>query len=324
MAIPTGTYQTYNTKGIREDLSDIIHNISPTETPFMMTVSRGRCSSTYTEWQTDSLAAASSTNKHAEGDDDSTNTATATVRLGNYTQISKKTPRVSGTDREVEAAGRSDEMNYQVAKRGKELKRDIESALCGVQAGAAGTAGTTTGARALAGVGRWLWTNQVKKGTAATTPAVTAGAPTAALTAGTAGTFTEANLKSVIAACWDQGGDPGMVLVGAFNKQKASAFTGIATQYRDNQQVGPGVIIAAADVYVSDFGQHSIRASRFSPANNVYVLDTEYWEIAYLRPINQYDLAKTGDSDRKTILAEYTLKAKNPAASGKVYTTTTS
>jgi hypothetical protein len=212
-------------------------------------------------------------------------------------------------------------MSHQIAKRSRELKRDIEAALTGTQAAEDGSAAT---ARQIAGVGAWLWDNQVKKGTAATTVTVTSGAPTTSPTAGTAGTFTEANLKTAIQYCWTDGGDPNMVLVGAHNKQLASSFSGIATQYRDNPQKGPGVIIGAADVYVSDFGTVNIVPSRFSPANNVYVLDTSTWEVCYLRPIQQKPLAKTGDSERRQLLAEYTLKAQSPNANAKIYTTTTS
>lgn len=321
MAVPTGTFSRHTAVGARESLADLIYEISPTDTPFMTNVKRGKASSVFEEWQTDSLAAAVSTNAKIEGDDAATDTASPTARLGNYCQISTKVPRVSGTLRAVDTAGRRDELSYQIAKRGRELKRDIETALCKVEAASAGGAAT---ARELAGVGSWLWTNNYETGASSTTPTVTSGAPTTDPTAGTALTFTEDMLKSVIKQCWDSGGDPTLVLCGSFNKQKASAFAGIATQYRDNQQTGPATIIAAADVYVSDFGQHQIVASRFSPATNVYVLDLEYWEVRFLRPIQTVELAKTGDSDQRMLVAEYTLAALQPDASGKVYTTTSS
>lgn len=322
MATVTGALSTYAAKGNREDLADIIYNISATERPFMSNIEKVDASNTFHEWQTDALATASSTNAVIEGEDATTDTATATVRLGNYCQISDKVPRTTGTQRAVTAAGRRDEHAYQIAKRGQELLRDVESALLGIQPAVAGSAST---ARACAGVGRWLWTNQVKQG-AATTPAVTSGAPTTASTAGTAGTFLEADLKAAVKAAWDQGGNPGVVIVNSFNKQKASAFTGIATQYRDNAGANPGpaTIVAGADVYVSDFGTHQIVADRFAPTNNVYVLDLEYWNYAVLRDVTEEPLAKTGDSDRTQLLVEYTLEACAPSASAKIYTTTTS
>lgn len=320
MAVPTNTYSEYDAVGNREDLEDVIYDISPVDTPFLSTAARMRARSTFHEWQTDALAS-SAVNSHLEGDDSTADTSTATSRFGNYTMISKKTPRVSGTQRAVDAAGRADEMDYQIAKRGRELKRDMETALLGTQAAVVGSEAT---ARVLAGAACWLFNNQVKSGAASTTPTITSGAPTTAPTAGTAATFTEQNLKDAVSATWDDGGDPGIVMVNSFNKQKASAFAGIATQYRDNPQKGPATIIGSASVYVSDFGEHRIVANRFMPAANVYVLDMEYWGVAYLRPIQRESLAKTGDSDVSHILAEYTLVAKNPSSSAKIYTTTTS
>jgi hypothetical protein len=303
MAAPTGTFQTYAAVGIREDLTDVITDISPMERPFMSNVRRATATNTFHEWQTDALAAASSANAVIEGDDATTDTATPTVRFGNYCQIMDKVPRVAGTQRAVNTAGRRDEMSYQVAKRGRELLRDVERRLCSDQAA---TAGAAAGAREMAGIGAWLWDNQVKTGDANTTVTVTSGAPTTDPTSATTATFTEANLKAAIEACWNDGGDPNLVLVGSHNKQLASAFGGIATQYRENPQVGPGVIIAAADIYVSDFGQHNIVATRFS------------------ENASQTPLAKTGDSDRRQIITEVTLEACEPKANAKVFTTTTS
>lgn len=324
MTAPTGTMQTFQMIGEREDLSDIIEDISPTDTVFSSNIEKVKATNVFHEWQTDSLDAASATNAQIEGDDATTNTATPTVRLGNYTQISTKVPRVSTTGREVTTAGRADELDYQIIKRGRELKRDREAALLGTQAA---TAGAAASARTLAGVACWLWTNDVQNGTAATTVTVTSGAPLTAPTSGTAATFSETMLKSALKSCWDAGGSPGVVLVGSFNKQIASGFGGIATQYRAAQPSGalaPGSIIAAADVYVSDFGTHQIVASRFMPTNQVYVLDLEYWKLAQLYPIREEELAKTGLSDRVMLSTEYTLEACAPDASGKVYAVTTS
>lgn len=320
MAVPTGTLQTYQAIGNREDLANIINDISPMDTPFQSNISRGTANATFCEWQTDGLDTAA-LNSHIEGDDAATDTATPTVRLGNYTNISRKVPRVAGSQRATDSAGRRDEFSYQVAKRGKELKRDIEVGLLGAQAAVAGGAAT---ARVLAGVATFLWTNQVALGASATTPTVTSGAPTTAPTAGTAAAITEGNLKTAFKLCWDEGGDPTVVMANSFNKQQMSAFTGIATLYRDTQGRTPATVVGAADLYISDFGEHQIVANRFMPTNNVYLLDMEYWECAYLRPIQRDELAKTGDSDRALLIAEYTLVAKEPDSSAKIYTTTTS
>ena len=323
MAVPTGTFKTYEAIGNREDLANMIYDISPTETPLVSNIGRGKCTNTKTEWQTDVLDSATAANKVLEGDAAATNTAVATVRLANICQISDKVPRVSGTQNAMDSAGRRSEMSYQISKRGKELKRDIEKTLCGKQAGDDASAAT---ARACAGLGTFLWDNQVQMGigTTQTIVAVTSGFPSNAVTDGTADTLTEQNLKDSISKCWDDGGEPNMVLCGSFNKQRISGFSGIATQYRDNPQTGPGTIIGAADVYVSDFGTVNIVPSRFTPSNVVYTLDTSTLEAKYLRPIQMHDLAKDGDSVRKQLIAEYTLCVKSPSANAIAHTTTTS
>ena len=121
-------------------------------------------------------------------------------------------------------------------------------------------------------------------------------------------------------------GDPSVIFVGSFNKQTVSGFSGIGTQYRDVQPsaAAPGTIVGAADLYVSDFGSHQVVGDRFMPAGSLYALDLEYWECCYLREIQEKELAKTGDSDRKQILTEVTLKAREPKSSAKVFTLTTS
>jgi hypothetical protein len=319
MAVPAGTFQTHQAVGNREDLSDVIFDISPMDTPFQSNAGRGKADAVLHEWQTDSLDAAVTTNAHIEGDDTVSNTAAPTSRLANRTQIMKKSPRVAGTQQAVNSAGRGNEMSYQIAKRGRELKRDLESTLLGLQAA---TAGAAASARVMAGFASFCWTNQTKltASTAATTVTVTAGAPTTAPTAGTAGTFVEQNIKDCIGSCWDNGGDPTLILTGRTDKQLASAFSGIATQYKENN-TGPAAIIGAADVYVSDFGTHQIVADRFMPAGNVYCIDLEYVDVAYLRAFEQTELAKTGDSDRRQLLVEATLCVKAPDSHGKIYTT---
>jgi len=317
MAVPSGTTTTFDLTGIREDLSNLIFNISPTETPAVSNMKKGTATSTYHEWQTDSLAAAAS-NSHLDGDDSSANTIQATSRLGNYTQILKKTVQVSGTSDAVNKAGRAKELAYQMSKRSKEVKRDLELS---VTQNSAAVAGSSATARAMAGMETWIASNK-DNFTDGTTPVTSSGAPTTAPTDGTTvRTLTEAQLKTVLASAWDAGGDPSTFMVGSFNKQQASTFSGIATLYRDTApKVGQTQIIGAADVYVSDFGQLAIVPSRFMRGRTGLVVDWDYWKLCPLsgRSFKQERLAKTGDSEKRHILGEYTLECCNEAASGKI------
>ena len=316
MAIVANTFTRYSAIGIREDLSNVIYNISPEETPFISNIGRESVKNTYFEWQTDALAAASSSNAALEGDDISSFTAvTPTARVGNYTQISTKNVVISGTLEAVDKAGRRNEMTYQLAKLGSELKRDMESALLANQSP---VAGNTTTARRTAGLPAFIKTN---------TSFGTGGADTAGIAARTDGTqraFTETLLKNVIQSVWTSGGTPKMLMVGPFNKTVASGFTGIATRYRDVPAGQQAQIIGAADVYVSDFGTVNIVPNRFQRDRDAFIVDPDYASLAVLRPIQKMDLAKTGDAEKALLLVEYGLKVNNQAAHGIVADLTTS
>lgn len=314
MTQPTNSYSSYDAAGNREDLVDVIYDISPTDTPLMSSIAKVEATATYHEWQTDALAAASATNAVIEGDDATTDASSATSRVGNYTQISDKVARVTGTQRVVNSAGRGDELDYQIMKRAKELKRDVESAIL---ANNAQVAGNDTTARETAGLPAWLATN-TSFGSGGADPT---GNGTDARTDGTPRAFAESDLKSVIASIWDQGGEPDVIMVGSFNKQAMSSFTGNATRTVDASDKR---LTAAIDVYVSDFGELSVIPNRFQRSRDALVLDSDYLCLATLRDFQENPLAKTGDTDRVQILVEYALEVKNEAASGIVADLTTS
>lgn len=307
MAVPTDTFETYASIGNREDLSDVIYNIAPTDTPFLSGIEVTDATAVLHEWQTDTLAAAAQ-NIEPEGDDAATTAATATTRLSNTCQISDKVPRVSGTQQAIIKAGRGDELEYQIAKMAKELKRDMENDLLASNAEVTGSSGT---ARETGGVPTWLTTN-LDEATDATT---STGTGDNERTAGTARDFTEAQLKSVLKQCWDEGGDPDCIMLGSFNKQQASTFTGNATR-----EVGAAdrQLYAAIDIYDSDFGELQILPNRFQPASMALVLQKDMWAVAYLRQFQLHNLAKTGDSERRQLLVEFALESRNEAASGAV------
>lgn len=315
MALPTNTFSTYPAIGNREDLEDMIYRISPTETPFMSRVSKGKAKAVNHEWQTDALAAADTANAVLEGDDATTDAVTPTTRLGNICQISDKVARVTGTQEAVVSAGRSSEMNYQMVKKGLELKRDMESIVVGTNQ--AKTTGGTGTARTLASILSWIKTNTSKAGS---DPSAADG--TGTRTDGTQRAFTEALLKPVLKSIWEaSSGDASMIMVGGFNKQAFSTFTGRSTPQEDAKSKK---IVNAVDFYESDFGKQSIVPNRFMRSRDCLILNMEYWGVDYLRNMKSVELAKTGDNERKQVICEYTLVAKNEAASGGVFDLTTS
>jgi len=249
-----------------------------------------------------------------EGDDATTDASTPTVRLFNYTQILDKVPRVTGTQRAMDSAGRADEMDYQIMKRTKEIKRDLETSLL---ANNAQVAGNDTTAREMGGIESWIATNDNFGATGASPT----GDGTDARTDGTQRAFTEAQLKDVIASCFDEGGEPDTIMVGSFNKQALSAFSGGSTR---NIDATGKTLVNAIDVYVSDFETMHVVPNRFQRGRTALVLEMDKWKKADLRPFQREDLAKTGDTDRVQLLMETTLVSSNEAASGSVNDLTTS
>jgi hypothetical protein len=315
MAQPTNTFDTYDSVGEREDLSDVIYSISPTDTPFISSAAKTKATAVLHEWQTDALAAAATNNAVIEGDEATLDAVTATSRLSNSSQIMDKTVVITGTQEAVDKAGRASEIAYQIAKKAKELKRDMEATITGNQAEVTGDAST---ARKLGSLGAWVATNDDLS--SAGSPA-SGGAGNTARTDGTQRAFTEASLKSVIKSVWNAGGDPSMIMVGPFNKQKLSGFTGNSTRFDAGADA---TLYTSVDVYASDFGQLQVVPNRFSRDRDAYILDMNYFAIAFLRDFSMHELSKTGDSEKRQLLVEATLESRNEKASGLVADLTTS
>lgn len=321
MAAVSGTYTRYDAIGLREDLADVIYNISPEDTPFISGIGRESAKQTLHEWQTDSLADVDTDNAVVEGDEASFSTPSPTTRVGNYTQISRKTASVSGTLEEVDKAGRKSEMAYQLAKRGAELKRDMEAILLSNQGANAGAFGTP---RRLAGMGAWVKTN-TNFGVDGADPTYIAGVPPTGRTDGTQRPFTEEIAKDVIQQAWSEGGSPKVLMVGPYNKSVVSSFEGIAQRVVNIGNPGSVTgIVAAADVYVSDFGTLRVLPNRFQRERDAWFLDFDLVKLATLRNFRQEKLAKTGDADKRMILVEYTLRVNQEAGLGLAADLTTS
>lgn len=296
MAPPTNEFVTYQAIGNREDLIDIITNISPMDTWFTSNTGSTRAISTNHEWQTDTLATAAA-NAQVEGDNATNSAIVPTTRLGNYTQILWKVFQISETQRAIVAAGRNDEVDYQTLKRSKELARDIEYALVLNTASASGSSITT--ARTLCGIIGWITSN-----------VTTVSATTVALT--------EAIYNTNLAAIWKAGGYPTVTLVGSYQKQQISGFTSNVRRIEADERR----LVNSVDVYESDFGMIMIRLHHLLNDNKPgYVVNLgvmELWVKAWLRPVNRIELAKTGSSDQYKIEAELTLESRNQAGSGMI------
>ena len=315
MAVTANTNETYDVTTIREDLSEALASVSPTETVFMSAIGTRSVDNTYFEWSEVDLASAA-TNTQIEGDVGLSNSSpTNAVRKGNYTNISAKVVEVSDTNQAVNGVANAQTVAKQVAYKLSEMKRDMEKMCLSNVAGNAGASGT---ARVTAGLPAFLTTN-ASRGTSGadgtTSGSGTSGYPNAAATDGTQRTITEALLKGVIADCWDEGATPSIVLCGSSQKQTISAFTGNATRYKEAED---SKLNAAIDVYISDFGELQIVPARHIRSRDVFVLDPSYAEIAYLQTANQKPLARTGLSERRLISAEWGLQVTSEKAHGVI------
>ena len=308
MAQPTNLFDTFETVGIREDLVDVIYNISPEDTPILSAIPRTAAKSTKHEWQLDSLATPA-TNAVIEGDDATIDALSATTRAFNFCQIADKVIALSGTQSAVDAAGRADEMAYQIAKKSKELKKDMEFDLIEPNVQVSGSA---TAARELGAIPTWLKTN----GDAGTSGSLSTGSGTDLPGSGTDRDLTETILKTVIKEVYESGGEMDMLVCPPSVKQVISGFNANTTRF------GPAEAkteFAAIDVYSSDFGDLRVvpnRVMAVTDAKDVFIIQRDMMATAYLRDFQVQDLAKTGDSEKKQLLVEYTLEVRNEAAHG--------
>jgi hypothetical protein len=323
MALVANTITRYDaTKVVRESLADVITNISPEDTVMLSNIGQEKADQTYFEWLTDSLRSATADNAALEGDEAAPEARSAQNRVGNYTQISRIVIGVTGTTEAVKKAGMKGMLAYELAKAGAELKNDIETTILSNNPAVVGNNST---ARKTAGLGAWIRTNVNKaaNGTNPTMSSTNDGYPNAGRQAGTARTFTEALLQDTLQKVWEAGGNAKMVLLNGFQKRQASTFAGIAG-IRNNVSNGPATVIGSADVYISDWGRVSFVPARFMPTNVAYVVDPSKAAVAFLRNYQTEELAKTGDSEKRMLLAEYGLKVHTEKAHGIVADLTTS
>ena len=324
MAQITNTFETFDAKGIREELSNIIHKTDPEETPFMSLVGTSKIKSVHPEWQTDSLKAVDLNNNQPEGNEWNFDSVGATVRVGNYAQISDVKFKISGTLDEIEKAGRASEVAYQVAKKGTELKIDMEAILLSNQASLAGSGDGATN-RKTGGLPSWLATNDDTAGTSGGYNSSTG--LTGAATTGSQRAFSKAILDAIILGTYNNGGkvSGATFMCSPYVKQVFSSIMDEAntalprSAYSDT---GKNTIVASAEMYKSDFGLVTVVPNRqmkragAAVARFAHLIDPEKLSVGMFRDIRVEKPAKTGDAENRVLLAEYALIVKNEAHLG--------
>lgn len=307
MAVPANTYQTYQSIGNAEDVSNRIFNITPYDTPLITVSGVASAEATYTEWQTEILLAVNGSNAVIEGDDAANTTVQPTVRVGNWLQISERTFGITKIQEAIKKYGRASEIARQRVNYMRALKRDMETIATSNQARVVGAAGT---AQKLRGLPSWLATNMsVGAGGAA-------GTATTARTDGTQRNFAETLLKTVMATCYANGGQPSIVMSGPINRVNCSSqLSGGATKF---YQTADKELVATVTVYQSDFGPLKFVPNRFQRERDMFLIDPDFIEVRYLEKPQMQDLAVTGLARRQQLWSTYTLSVLNEAAHGIV------
>ncbi len=314
MAQVANTYSSYDAAGNREDLIDKIFDISPVDCPVTSAIGSSKAKAKKHDWQIDILATATANNAAVEGDDYAYTAPDATTVVSNYTQIFRKTFLVSGTQESVDSAGRASEVGYQAAKKAKEIKRDLEASVCSNNAS---VAGNDTTARKMGGLRAWIASNDVLGASGSPASGGFSSGIVTAATDGTARAFTKTLLDTAIKSAYDNGGEPNMLSLGSTNKQVFSGFmadSAVAQQRTNISGSKQAVINAAADIYISDFGEIAVKANRFQRARDALLIDPEYASVAVLRKMVVDKPAKTGDAIKYAMIHECTLRVDNEAA----------
>lgn len=322
MAQIANTFETYDAVGNREELADKIWMLTPEETPFMSLVGKQAVKTVHPEWQTDTLGSVDTSNAQQEGNDWSYDAISPTTRVGNYCQISEKTFIISETQEATDKAGRKSELAFNTAKKGTELKIDMEAILLSNQASSAGSGNGATN-RNLGGFRAWLTTNDSLGGGAGASGSFTNGLVVAA-TNGTQRAFTKAIMDEVILSTYNAGGNPNVMMMSPYVKTVFSKLLDDAdvVPLRKAQGSGQATLVAAADTYLSDFGTFTVVPNRqmaragAGTARNAFFIDPKMVKVGVFRDIAMHKPAKTGDAEKRVLNCEYTLVVKNEAAHG--------
>ena len=309
MAKVANAFTTYDAQANREDLSDIIYNIDPFDTPMMTAAGRRNVSNIVFDWQTETLPNVS-VDGELEGFELTRSASTPTVRVSDVCQINARDATVSGTQDAANPAGKRKELAHQIALVGKALKRDCESVLFGTVAQVKELGDATT-ARMTTGLINWLATNSVD-GVGGADPVQSAGT---AVTDGTQVIFTEAMLNDCIQLCYESGAEPSLLFVGPYNKRIVSTFVGRANS---RQMIAAKKVVNSVTMYASDFGDLKVLPTRWIRPRDAFLMDPRYFKVAYYRNFQRSALGRIGDATTELILTEYGLQVDNEAAHGVI------
>lgn len=301
-----------NAKNLKEDLVDIINDISPTATPVLSAIGKTSAKQQYHSFMTDTLSAADANNAAPEGADAPEANNYGPNRVGNFTQIFRRPVTVSNSLIESDTAGAKNEFIRQVVKAGKEMKLDNEASIVSDNASVQGTA---TVAGKSAGMGAWLSTNAMH-GAGGSTEGFGVGNTVAPVVDGTTRPLTESMLGELLEKIYAHADpDDYKLISNPVLRNTINAFSGNATKYNMADKKS---VVNTVELYDSSYGTLHIGLSRYLKETSIIAFNPELWAWASLRPLTKIDLGVTGDSKKMLLISEGTLEAKNEAGNGKI------
>lgn len=306
MAVPSNTLQTYQSTNNAEDVSDVIFNVSPFDTPLLTMIGSSEAEAMFTEWPIESLEAVDTNNANIEGDDATIDASTTPSRVGNYCQLMDKTLSITTTQQRIRKYGVKDEWAHQKVKKGKGLKNDMEAICLSNQARVVGAAGT---AQKMRGLPSWLTTNVVRGAGGAN------GSATTAATDGTQRNFTENLFRTLITTCATNTGEMPTVAMAGINQRAnlSSQLTGFSTKTKDMQD---GKLNASITVYRSDYGDLKLVPNRRQRERDMFLLNPSMLARRTLEPMQFVELGRTGLQRKAQMWTNWTLQVSNEAAHG--------
>jgi hypothetical protein len=291
-------FQTYQMVGVKEDVADVITNLSPRKTPFMSSIGSEKVTQPLFQWQEDSLRAPAQ-NAAVEGADPTFITVTPTTMKSNYTQIFTEAVTVSDRADVVSTYGRKKEFAYQMAKSAAQVKRDVEIAYVGLAGTKAAGNGTS--------VPSTMDSAQVQIASANITRTGADDAP-----------LTEQLLVTALQNAYMSGAEPNRIMVTPTNSVTLAGFAAAAGRYRTLSGSDAKKLVNVVNLYVSPFGEQKVEINRWLRTENTLVYEPDMWSKPTLRPWERKNLAKTGDSTKAMLLGEFSLKHKNSLASALI------
>lgn len=324
-----GVLNSFNVgHGNREDLLDIITNISPMDTLLLSGLEKVPANNITHEWLVDILAGFGDPDVGnadvmavPEGSDATFEPLVPRKRLCNLTQILRRTFDVSDTQRDINTAGLRDEYVYQLRKATMELARFINFALIHSIRQFQTQQGNAVGvlprkmdgfyAYASADDPTCVTTLGLSEDEMGTITTVEGSSPTNCID--------ECILNAQLQAMWSKGAMTDTMWVNAQQKRSISNLTlNPNSQVRYNINVAERTVINTVDFYQSDFGTQKVYLDRYQRTDRISLAEANKVRVAVLRPVLAVELAKVGSSTKGMIEWEGTLEVLAPNAIGYI------